>query len=599
MPNRYRAIHDYAIVGDCHSAALVSSDGSIDWACLPHFDSPSVFGRLLDARKGGYFRVSAAVKSKAERHYLEATNVLRTTYRNEDGELAVTDFMPTHGPDGERIAHCIVRILECTRGRAVATIDFEPRFSYGESRPRVTRGKDGITARGAGGVLALRADFDLQADKGRASGQVALKEGERRALVLRFSEDKPTFLRWDANEVQAALEATSRYWRDWAGKCTYRGPHREEVLRSALVLKLMIHEPTGGVIAAPTASLPEEIGGGRNWDYRYVWLRDAAYVVQALWEVGHQDDAVRFLRWIQERAETGARELGVVYRVSGARRIGERTLDHLEGYRRSRPVRVGNAADEQHQLDVYGDVLLCADIVRRQGTDLETPHWDRLRRIVEWVCDHWQEPGKGIWEIRTESRAFVHSRVMAWVALDRGIAAAEELGLAADLERWKATRQAIREDVLANGWDEALQSFVHAYGTKWLDAANLRLPFVGFLPATDPKMRATIERTDEILGKEAFVYRYLEVDDGVEGGEGTFTLCSFWLVANLAHLGRLEDAQRKFDQIVGCANDVGLFAEEIDPATREHLGNFPQAFTHVGLITAAYALQQAASGQPA
>jgi alpha,alpha-trehalase len=596
--NRYRAIHDYAIVGDCHSAALVSSDGSIDWACFPDFDSPAVFARLLDARCGGHFRVSAAVKSKAERHYLEATNVLRTTYRNEDGELAVTDLMPTHGPDGSRMAHYLVRILECTRGVARATVAFEPRFNYGESRARVARSKAGITARGPGGTLALEADFELAVDKGSASGEVTLREGEKRALVLRFSEGKAEFPGWDADAVMRSLEATCRHWRDWAGKCTYHGRHRDEVLRSALVLKLMIHEPTGGVIAAPTASLPEEVGGERNWDYRYVWLRDAAYVVQALWEIGHQDDAERFLRWITERTGAGERELGVVYRVSGERRIGERILDHLEGYRRSRPVRIGNAADEQHQLDVYGDVLLCADIVRRHSTDLETPHWERLRRIVDWVCEHWREPGKGIWEIRTESRAFVHSRVMAWVALDRGIAAAEELGLPADVERWKALREEIREDVMANGWSDELQSFVHAYGTRWLDAANLRLPFVGFLPATDPRMRATIERADEILAKEAFVYRYLEVDDGMAGGEGTFTLCSFWLVANLARLGRIEEAQRKFDQLVGCANDVGLFAEEIDPATREHLGNFPQALTHVGLISAAYALQDASRDQP-
>jgi GH15 family glucan-1,4-alpha-glucosidase len=596
------AIADYGVVGDCHSAALISKEGSVDWLCFPRFDSPAVFARLLDDRIGGYFRISPPGHVVVSRRYLPGTNVLQTTFRAADGEIVVTDFMPFYGP-GHRpdrldsAPHCLMRVVDCTQGSAQVEVVFAPRFGYGPREPRLDLlTANRLRASCPGDTLLLDAEMPMQVHGSHAVGRATLRQRERRRFILRHVIDREAVPKEpNSGEADAALAETITFWQRWVSSLTYDGPYREQVLRSALVLKLLTYWPTGAIVAAPTTSLPEEPGGVRNWDYRYAWLRDAALTIYALYQAGHIEDGDAFSNWVCEVARVCREDLQVVYGVEGERELPERALEHLAGYRDSRPVRVGNAAYRQRQLDVYGEVMDCVDLCRRFGYNKESPLWGTFRVLVDWVCEHWQEPGQGIWEMRTEPRHFVHSKAMAWVALDRGIKAAEDLGLPADLTRWRSVREAIRKEVLGRGFSMEVDAFVQAYGCPALDAANLLLPIVQFIPVDHPKMRATIERTMASLVRGGLVYRYL-TEDGLPGREAAFVAGTFWLVQNLALLGRVAEAEKLMDAAIRRANDLGLLSEEVDPASGELLGNFPQAFSHIGLIDAALTLMRRQAG---
>ncbi len=597
----YRPIGDYALIGDAHTAALVARDGSIDWLCWPHVDSPAVFCRLLDARRGGWCRVGPAGAHTITRAYVGVTNMLATTFTTAGGQVRVTDLMPAHRhPSGTAGAELepsrrVLRLVEGLAGEVELEVSFRPTFDFARTDTAVSPVPGGAVARAGPESLALTCPVELRADaSGAASGRRRVAAGERFWVSLAYRADAPpaTLVAQDA-DADADLAATLAYWQAWSGACTYTGPYRHLVERSALALKLLTFTPTGALVAAPTTSLPEEIGGVRNWDYRFTWLRDAALILDALQGIGHHREATGFFRWLEEVCLRG-HDLQIMYRVDGSLDLAERTLDHLEGYRRSRPVRIGNAAAGQSQLDVYGEVL---DAAALHVEHLGLPRagvWHALWRLADLAAARWREPDQGLWEVRGGPRHFLYSKPQCWVALDRALRLATGRGLpGARTGRWRQERDAIRRAILAQGYDDALGAFTQALGEPALDASALAIPLVGFLPPDDPRVRSTVERIRERLTARGLVYRYLG-DDGLPGGEATFALCSFWLVDNLALQGRADEAQGLFERIVGYANDVGLLAEEIDPASGELLGNYPQGFTHLALIRSALRIAQAA-----
>ena len=592
----YRPLAEYGLIGDCRTAALVSRDGSIDWLCVPHFDSPAMFGRLLDARRGGYFSVRPAGPFESTMAYMDISAVLRTTFRTPSGTATLTDFMPLReGESGERFAlpqagRRVIRVLEGLQGEVEFLVDCRPRPDYGARAAAVAPATDGVRIDlGGGAQLSLRSSIALGSAGDHAAAEHTIAAGESVAFALELSGDGA---RIPASE---ALRETLDFWRTWHSACRYRGPYRDAVLRALLGLKLLTHAPTGAMVAAPTTSLPEEIGGVRNWDYRYTWIRDASFAAHALFHAGHPEDMRRFMRWTCETAlRCKAGELQIMYGLRGERELEERTLDHLEGYRDSRPVRVGNAASGQFQLDVYGELLDCFEVFRRceLGRGEARDMWPAFRGQVDAVAARWREPDSSIWEMRSAPRHFVHSKAMAWVALDRGIAAAEQAGLPADLARWHRERQAIHEEVMRCGYDERMESFVQCYGSNRTDAANLLLPMFGFIDASHPRMRSTIESIRRTLLSGGLVYRYRDTDDGLPGGEATFVACSFWLVESLASLGEAAEARRLFESLLERATPLGLFAEQMDPDTGEQRGNFPQALSLLSLVNAAVALER-------
>ncbi|MDP9375600.1 MAG: glycoside hydrolase family 15 protein [Chloroflexota bacterium] len=607
----YPPIEDYALIGDGMTAALVSRDGSIDWACLPRYDSPSVFARILDAGRGGHWRIAPAGPYTAARQYVEDTNILSTVFTTPAGEVELLDFMPPQPLIRQALGdNLIVRIVRGRSGTVDIRTRFAPRFDYARADASWTA-QEGIGVRAShdGAALTLYADLPLKVVTGGAEdgdaggvaailadGQVAVRAGEEIAFVLAYRQRSS--LLWPGGVTARAarlLEATTAYWREWIARCAYRGPYAAMVRRSALALKLLDYLPTGAVVAAPTTSLPEAIGGARNWDYRYSWLRDTAFTLYALFGLGYWDEGEIFLDWLVDVAQGDPAELQVLYGVSGERRIEEFELPHLAGYRGSRPVRVGNAAHGQRQLDIYGEVVDCAYLFHKHGGAVDDGLWAFLRAVVDHVCRVWTEPDQGIWEVRSGPRHFVYSKALCWVAVDRGIALAERLGLPADLDHWRQTGAAIMEELAREGYDEGIGAFTQAYGTAELDAAALALLLRKVLPPHDPRLRSTIDRVVERLGEGGLLHRYAPeaVDDGVGGGEGVFLMCSFWLADCYANLGRREEACALFERLLGYANDVGLYAEELDPASGRHLGNFPQAFTHVALINAALSLARA------
>ncbi len=607
MTNGYRPIADYGLIGDCHTAALVSSEGSIDWLCAPRFDSPSIFARLLDAQRGGYFAIHPTEPFRSTQAYEGYSGILRTTFQTASGSAVLIDFMPLRPGDGARpfgrprAPRRLIRLLHAETGEVGFAIDFRPRPEYGsmDRRPSARNGRIEVDT-GDGHSIALSASFPIQADAARVRGQATVSPGKAAAIVLQLDgsghdADGPSL-----DSCEGALRDTLDFWTRWSAGCPYRGPYEAAVMRSAVTLKLLTYAPTGAMVAAPTTSLPEEIGGIRNWDYRYTWIRDAAFALYALFLVGHIEDGERFMEWVCDvalRCDPG--DLQIMYGIGGERDLTERTLDHLEGYRRSRPVRSGNAASEQFQLDVYGTLLDCLHTCRRFGTlapDGVQALWPVFARQVDVVAERWREPDNGIWEVRSGPRHFVYSKVMAWAALDRGIRAAEEAGLPADLARWRAERDAVREEVLGHGYDEGIGAFVRSYGEPKLDASNLLLPLVHFINADDPRMLGTVEATVARLMADGLVYRYLDAEDGLPGGEAAFGVCTFWLADNLTALGRLDEATALFERTLARATPLGLYAEELDPTTGAHLGNFPQALTHIGLINAAVNLARAGQG---
>lgn len=602
--SQYKPIADYAVIGDCHSAALVARDGSIDFACLPHFDSGAVFCRILDQRKGGYFQVSPLGADECQRRYLERTNVLVTTFTVGGGVLQLTDLMPLRRvPEDERgkdvdAPHRIIRRVECLEGRVEIELSLKATFDFTRKKARSTLlpGK-GVLLNAGNDYLAMTFPGTVNQTRDSVRGRLSLTKGDRVDIVLTYARslvDAERSLAVDAVDKQ--IEETISYWREWSSALRYEGDYKDEVTRSALVLKIMTFEPTGAIIAAPTTSLPEEIGGARNWDYRFNWMRDATFTLLALLRLGFTGEARDFMNFITRICAIHAdqnRQMQIMYGIGGELDLEEHTLDHLDGYRGSRPVRIGNAAHRQKQLDIYGEILdsiytyyLHGGFGER-GRDMSEGMWEIIEGTVEYAAEHWRERDSGIWEIRAAERNYVYSNVMCWVALDRGIKLAEDLRRRPNIQRWRAIRNEIHNSILRDGYNERAGAFTQSYGSNVLDAATLRIPLVGFLPVSDEKMLATIEAIKTRLTENGLVYRYRGAEDGLPGEEGTFLICTFWLIHCLALAGHIEEAQEKFERVLCLGNDLGLFAEEIDARTGEQLGNFPQAFTHIALINAA------------
>jgi GH15 family glucan-1,4-alpha-glucosidase len=600
----YQRIEDYGVIGNTRTVALVSSRGSIDWLCLPQFDSPSVFAALLDDDKGGRFAIGPATERfSCKQLYWPDTNVLITRFLSEDGVAEMTDFMPIGeaAPPDE-----IVRTVGAVHGQVTFDMVCEPACDYaraGAAEATVT--PHGAIFNGPGLDLALSSRVPLERAPRGVRARFALRQGEHTTFVLRRIDCATCAPAPSDQDAEQAFEETVRYWRQWLRKSTYRGRWREMVHRSALLLKLLTFEPTGAIVAAPTCGLPEKIGGVRNWDYRYTWLRDAAFTLYAFLRIGFTEEAGRFMEWLEARCRDRLADgpLQIVYRIDGSKDLTESTLDHLDGYRGSRPVRLGNAAFQQLQLDIYGELMDSVYLFNKYGMPISFDLWTYLRSHVNWLCDNWRRDDAGIWESRGDPMQFVYSKLMAWVAVDRGLRLADKRSFPADRARWYAERDSIYLDIMTRGWSERRGAFVQAYGTGALDASNLLMPLVFFVSPVDPKMLdtlAAIMRSPHEGGllSDGLVFRYdLERSvDGLPGQEGTFNMCTFWLVEALTRAGRrdrekLDQARLLFERMLGYANHLGLYAEQTG-RTGEALGNYPQALTHLALISAAYNLDR-------
>ena len=630
----YQPINSYGVIGDCRSVTLVAPDGSVDWGCLPDFDSPAIFCRLLDAERGGYFQIAPTDSSiPGLQSYLPESNVLQTRFTSIAGEVVLTDFMPVEALSAqpfqelnaaavrkEKDAHySLVRIVECTHGELPIRMLLKatPQYAAASSTAHLISMNTGAVLSGGEQHLGLTiagahqfpsftmfVEQDIESMNPTIIAQAILRKGERLVFAIGMAPTAQEARMLAECHVQQydfeeALMQTLYCWRTWAVRSTYRGAFAEFVQRSALVLKMMTYAPTGAIVAAPTTSLPEEPGMVRNWDYRYTWLRDATFTLYAFGALGYTEESHAFTHWLRRLPVTSGDDLQIMYGIRGERDLDERELPHLSGYRDSRPVRIGNGAANQKQLDIYGEVLDCIHFFRRQGgfersgEELDGHLWEMMRSLAEYVCTHWQEPDSGIWEVRGGPRHFLYSKVMCWVALDRAIRAAQQLRLEADLPRWCFIREQIRAEVLERGYNTTLGAFTQSYDDTALDAANLLLPLVGFISPDDPRMRSTVERIiKHLTDEQGFVYRY-NTCDGLAGSEGTFTICSFWLVDNLAMQGRVIEASSLFERLLTYGGRLGLFSEEIDTREKVALGNYPQAFSHIALINSALNLQKA------
>jgi GH15 family glucan-1,4-alpha-glucosidase len=590
----YLPIEDHGVIGDLHTAALVGIDGTIDWLCLPRFDAPSVFASILDDEKGGHFRLRPLNYVRSQQLYLPDTNVLLTRFLSSEGVAEVLDFMPIEAGLKER--HDLVRSIRVVRGSMRFEVDCRPAFDYARQRHTISLGKTGAVFACAGTRLGLATRVPLREGPYRnALAQFALEEGEDAAFVLQQLKegDGPEEVLSNA-PFQDRLQGTLDYWRRWISGSTYRGRWREMVNRSALALKLMVYDPTGALVAAPTMGLPETIGGERNWDYRYTWLRDAAFTLYSLIRVGFNEEAHNFMGWLLDVCRNSDGKLQPLYGIDGRTEIHEEELPHLSGYRNSRPVRLGNGAYNQLQLDLYGAVLDAAYLHNKHAAPLDYDVWNNLRPTLDWLSENWRQPDEGIWEVRGGRRPFVSSKVLSWVALDRAVRMARQRGLPAPEDHWIKQRNAIYEEVMKKGWNPKRESFVQYYGGEALDASLLLMPLVKFVGPTDPRWLATLNGIQKELSHDTLVYRYKvaeAADDGFSSEEGSFNTCSFWLVECLTRAGRLEEARLALEKMFSYANHLGLFTEEIGPSG-EALGNFPQALTHLALISAAVRLDQ-------
>ncbi|MDP9411979.1 MAG: glycoside hydrolase family 15 protein, partial [Actinomycetota bacterium] len=594
----YQPIQDYGIIGDMHSAALVGTDGSIDWLCFPHFDSPSVFAAILDDKKGGRFKIAPATEEAARKQlYWPDTNVLITRFFTPDGVGEVIDYMPVGVPENGHGYHQLVRRVRVVRGEMSFRMECSPAFDYAREEHETEVTAEGAAFSTPDLCLGLSTRVPLQESAGAAVAEFSLEEGEAAVFVLREIEagDRCEPSPSEGKEDELFVQ-TVEYWRRWLSKCTYSGRWREVVQRSALALKLLTFEPTGAMVAAPTMGLPEGVGGERNWDYRYTWIRDAAFTLYGLLRIGFTEEARAFMGWIEARCQDSASDgsLQLMYGLDGRSDLTEETLDHLDGYRGSRPVRLGNGAYDQLQLDIYGELMDAVYLYNKHGDPISYDLWARLRTLINWVCDNWRREDEGIWEVRGGRRHFVYSKLMCWVAVDRGLRLASKRSFPADRERWLRVRDEIYEEIMDRGWSQERNAFVQSYDDDTLDASNLIMPLVFFLAPNDPRMLGTLDATnrpprDGGLVANSLVYRYdvEKSSDGLAGEEGTFSLCTFWLVEALTRAGRVDEARLMFEQMLGYANHLGLYAEEIGPSG-EALGNFPQAFTHLTLISAAF-----------
>jgi len=591
----YKSISEYGVIGDMHSAALVGSDGSIDWLCFPRFDSPSVFAAILDDEKGGRFRINPVGDYRCDQSYLPHSNILVTTFETASGVATITDFMPI-GENVTQCAHELVRVVRCLQGRIEFQVLYEPRLAYGAGPTEMSVTDHLALARRGKDCLSLTCDVPLGAQDNAAGARFHLGANEWTAFVLQWQNDSLPAIR--DYDIYGELGKTQAFWRFIAQDWRYLGRWEEMVRRSMLALHLLLYVPTGAVCAAVTTSLPERIGGSRNWDYRFCWLRDAAFTMDIFNRLGHTAYTQPFLQWLGGLCLTENDDIHALYgigRETDSHTMNESILDHLGGYKGSRPVRVGNAAFHQPQLDIYGEVLLSFDSFHRAGGIITDTLWVLTEGLVEAAIRHWQEPDHGIWEVRAEPRHFTFSKLMCWVAVSRGLRLARALKKPVDYDRWRKARTLIKQDILEKGWDPQRGAFVQAYGAKNLDASVLFMPMVGFLSGEDARMAATIERIQQELTVNGFVFRYnpMETVDGLQEDEGTFTMCSLWLAGCLSACGRLEEAKTLFEKVIALRNRVGLYSEMIDPGTVEFLGNYPQAFTHIAIIHTARNLDRA------
>ncbi|MEX2171309.1 MAG: glycoside hydrolase family 15 protein [Pirellulales bacterium] len=581
-------IEDHALIGDCQTAALVGRDGSIDWLCFPRFDSPACFAALLGTSDNGRWLLAPDEPIReTSRAYHRDTLVLETTFVTATGEVTVVDFMPprSNHPD-------LVRLVKGRRGRVRMQSEITIRFDYGSATPWVRQEPGGLLATAGPDALHMQSPVRFRGKGWTSIAEFEVNEGEQVPFVLTWHpshEPRP-----EPIDPQHAVEATIAFWQEWTSHCTYEGEWRDAVVRSLITLKALTYAPTGGLVASATTSLPEQIGGQRNWDYRYCWLRDATFTLAALLQCGYTDEAKAWRQWLIRAVAGKGSELHIMYGLAGERRLPEMELPWLSGYANSQPVRIGNAAHNQFQLDVFGEVLGCLHLARHYGLHDELNDWRIEKELVERLEDVWQEPDEGIWEVRGPKRHFTHSKLMAWVAFDRAVKDVQQYGFEGRVEHWKQLRDQLHAEICDRGFDRHRNSFVQYYGGDALDASLLMMAEVGFLPATDPRILGTIAAIEQELTRDGFVKRY-QTDTGVDGlpsGEGAFLLCTFWLADNYVLSGRRDDARRVFEGLLTIRNDVGLLSEEYDPVARRQLGNFPQAFSHLGLINTACNLTQ-------
>lgn len=586
-------LEQYALIGDCQTAALVGADGSIDWLCLPRFDSAACFAALLGTCEHGRWRLAPTARVKAtQRRYRSNTLVLETDFLTDAGTIRLIDFMSLRSDVAD-----VVRVVQSLSGDVPVRLDLTLRSDYGTVIPWVRRTEDGIVGIAGPDLFRLRSPVPLVNENFATHAEFTVSPGQQLAFDLTWSRshlEQPPAL-----DCERALEDTVHFWSDWSDRCTYQGEWREAVVRSALTLKALTYAPTGGLVAAPTTSLPELLGGVRNWDYRYCWLRDATFTLLALMHAGYRDEAREWREWLLRAAAGKPSQLHIMYGLAGERRLTEFELAELPGYEGSRPVRIGNQAHAQFQLDVFGEVMDALHQCSRTGLDAGDGAWRIERAIIDFLESNWDRPDSGIWEVRGPMRHFTHSKVMAWVAMDRAVKSAEHFGLDGPIQRWRAVRDTIHADVCRRGYHAGANTFVQSYDTTLLDASLLMVPLVGFLPPNDPRVRGTVEAIERHLTRDGFVARYETTPevDGLPPGEASFLLCSFWLADNLALIGRRDDAVRLFDRILAIRSEVGLLAEGFDVDARRLVGNYPQAFSHVGLINTARNLSR--SGGPA
>ncbi len=584
-----RRIEDHALIGDRATCALVDTDGAMDWLCVPGFDSPACFAALLGTAENGMWRIAPAEdRPRVRRAYRDGTLVLDTEFETASGTVRLTDFMPVPGEEGVDV----VRIATGLRGHVPMEMTARFRFDYGRIVPWVRGAGHSVTAIAGANALRLSAKLPMEGRDLTTVAEFDLSEGQSVPMVLScypsWREPPPE------RDAQALLDRTVEWWREWSGRCAEHTEWHDAVVRSAVTLKALTHRATGGILAAATTSLPERIGGSRNWDYRYCWLRDATFSLYALMALGYTEEATAWRRWLLRAVAGEPSELQIMYDIAGERRLEERELTWLAGYEDSCPVRIGNAAYRQTQLDVYGEVMDVLHGARYHGIEPDDDSWNVQIELMDHVAKHWRDPGSGLWEQRADPQRYVYSIAMAWVAADRCVKATERFGLTGPAEKWRKLRQNIHDDVCRNGFSEKKNAFVQRYGADDLDASSLLLALVRFLPPDDPRIRGTVEAVQRELMADGFVYRYdTEMsDDGVAGGEGAFIACTLWLADNLALVGRHNEAREIFERVLDIRNDVGLLAEEYDPVARRQLGNFPQAFSHVALINTAHNLSQ-------
>jgi GH15 family glucan-1,4-alpha-glucosidase len=593
--HHYKPIQDYGIIGDLRTVALVGKDGSIDLMCFPEFDSPSIFAALLDYKRGGRFAITPLLSDAQQKQlYLPDSNILLSRFLSSEGVAEISDFMPIT-PLGH--AHDLVRRAKTVRGEVRFRMICEPRFDYGRASHRVEKKRDELLFISRGNdktALRLRSTVPLRVENGAAHAEFTLRADQNAAFVLENAASESPSTAEDY--VPESFKETMNFWRDWVRHSRYRGRWREIVNRSALTLKLLTSARYGSIVAAPTFGLPEQIGGVRNWDYRYTWIRDASFTLYALMRLGYHGEAKAFGQWLEARCAelTPGAPLQIMYGIDGRHDLVETELRHFEGYKGSRPVRVGNGAAQQLQLDIYGELMDSVYIYNKSAEPISYDFWQHLVQLIDWVCDHWQQPDEGIWEVRGGAREFLYSRVMCWVAVDRGMRLAEKRSFPAPVQKWRQVRDQIYRDIYQNFWDRELRSFVQYRGAKTVDASSLLMPLVKFIGPNDPRWCSTLKVINEQLVEDSLVYRYNVLkgaDTGFTGREGTFSMCSFWNVECLARAGDVKLARFYFEKALGYANHLGLFSEELG-LNGDQLGNFPQAFTHLALISAAYDLDR-------